>query len=398
MDIPSREQAKNNHTFFYFYLLKSWLSFVLGDFSEATKLLEVAQTFPEKTKASETDDLEFVAKDQMNLQKSIVQCLKHEKKQTIGVTRLLSPEEFKMLVSKYQSNKKQQLLDCSDETLARYFIDPKHQKQNANPIAAWDLKEPGSVMAMFKMIRAMFNTDAELSLDFIKDMHRLALDGVILPRVGRMLPIIPGNFREEPVQFAMGAKDECSLEGFYNISDWIEKQNTKKNRYRLKASNYAIEIKIFTTPRDVEEQLIELIDNYRANIRAAGTIREVIKACASFSHEFVLIHPFSDGNLRLSQQLLNFLLAKNNLPLCILSEPFLIPGASPDELVDHILIGFHNFQHLMTKGYVPDTNIKFDTDNCAQSASVNNLVGQSIFKDKPDLGSSVLIASLNMDI
>jgi hypothetical protein len=89
--------------------------------------------------------------------------------------------------------------------------------------------------------------------------------------------------------------------------------------------------------------------------------------------------------LRLAQQLLNFLLAKNNLPLCILSEPFLIPGASPDELVDHILIGFHNFQHLMTKGYVPDTNIEFDSAKIDQNVATNNLVGQSIFKSKPDL-------------
>ncbi|CEK10996.1 Fic family protein [Legionella hackeliae] len=383
MKIPERYEAKEDHTFFYFHLLKSWLNFATGNFSEAIKLLEIARTFPQKTKALETDHLLSVADEQMEQQKSTEQCLMQENKQTTGETALSSPE-FTTLVSKYSSNKKQQLLDISDETLARYFIDPRHQKEKGDPIAAWNKREPGSVSAMVKMIRAMFNKDADLSVDFIKEMHKLALEGVTLPQAGRKLPITPGEFRKESVRFSMKVKYECSLAGYYNLSDWVEKQKIKKRHFVLITSDSfnSIELQIHTAFSQIEEQLLELINDYRANISSATSVREVIKACATFSHDFVLMHPFSDGNLRLSQQLLNFLLAKNNLPLCILSEPFLIPGVSPDELVDHIAKGFDNFEHLMTKGYLPGTNIEFDSENIDKNDNPTNLIGQSIFKSK----------------
>ncbi|STX51557.1 Fic/DOC family [Legionella busanensis] len=379
IEIPIRSQAKWNHSFFYFHLLKSWLNFTIGNFSDAKTLLKLAKKFPEETRAAETDHLDSLAEKQIKLHETLQQHFTQQPKQSIE-TPILSLEEFEALVNKYQStNKTELLINASDETLARYFIDPKQQSEIRDPIALWNQNEPGSVSAMIKLICTMFTADRELSIDFFKDMHALALDGVKLPQANRSRAIIPGEFRKEAVQFGMVASKANSLAGFYDIGDWVEKQKIKGYRYNLLTSNNldSITLQIFTTPQQIEEQLLDLINDYKADIANASSIRDVIKACAIFSHHFSLIHPFSDGNLRLSQQLLNFLLAKNNLPLCILSEPSLIEGASPDELVDHIVIGFHNFQHLMTKGYAPSTN---DLEEINKDASSSSLIKQSIFK------------------
>ncbi|WP_419420481.1 Fic family protein [Legionella sp. D16C41] len=399
---PPWFRAKEDFTFFYFHLLRSWLYVIKGNFDKAEESLIVAKTFPEKTRCTETNHLGHLVQKQIELQKEIQQIYLQQSKLT--TQKEILPSNLDLMVKEYQSNQAVLLLDTTDEILARYFIDLTQQAQTNDPIGLWNQIEPGSVQAMIKLVRTIFAKNNELSTDFIKEMHKLALTDVILPQANRSLAIIPGEFRKEPIRFGM-LIDNTSLLGLYDILDWVEKENITNNGrhragYNIIASAYldSFILEIYTQPHEIEKKLTELIDNYYSDITNASSkvdpAREVIKACATFSHYFSLTHPFSDGNLRLSQQLLNFLLAKNNLPLCILSDPALIEGLSPDELVEHIVIGFHNFKQLIVKG-CSSTAKEIDSTECDKdtSSTLSSLINQSIFKyqipDKTDIKNSL---------
>ncbi|STX29227.1 Fic/DOC family [Legionella beliardensis] len=379
---PPRFRAKEDFTFFYFHLLRNWLYFIKGNFEKANEALSVAKTFPEKIRCAETSHLETLVQKQIELQKAVQPIYRQ---QSISVEEVLE-DKLNLLIKEYESNKAASLVDSSDEILARYFIDLEQQAQTDNPIDLWNQTEPGSVQAMIKLIRIMFNASAELSIDFIKEMHKLALEDVVLPQANRSFAITAGEFRQEPVRFGM-LVDNTSLAGLYNVLDWVEKENINNNdasNYNIILSAYldSFILEIYTNPAEIENKLLELINNYYLDITRASSsmhrIRELIKACATFSHYFSLIHPFSDGNLRLSQQLLNFLLAKNNLPLCILSDPALIEGSSPDELVDHICIGFKKFRQFVVKEQVT-TKVQAPRMEKIEKDNVASLLSHSIF-------------------
>ncbi|MEZ4826661.1 MAG: Fic family protein [Bacteroidia bacterium] len=80
----------------------------------------------------------------------------------------------------------------------------------------------------------------------------------------------------------------------------------------------------YTTPEEVPVAMAELIEWYR-NI--APTLHPV-SAAALLHYKFVLIHPFDDGNGRVSRLLMNFHLLKYGLP------PVIIPSAGKKEYLD----------------------------------------------------------------
>ena len=76
------------------------------------------------------------------------------------------------------------------------------------------------------------------------------------------------------------------------------------------------EIFDYTSPIDTPNKMKELIDWYRKE-EESKEIDPIVLA-AMLHYKFVLIHPFDDGNGRISRLLMNYVLHKNNLPPVII--------------------------------------------------------------------------------
>ncbi|MBR9704677.1 hypothetical protein GOV12_04645 [Candidatus Pacearchaeota archaeon] len=65
---------------------------------------------------------------------------------------------------------------------------------------------------------------------------------------------------------------------------------------------------------EVPGLLRELLKKYNARITKATTPEEIITVAADFQKDFVSIHPFSDGNGRISRLLMDYILKSKGLP------------------------------------------------------------------------------------
>jgi Fic family protein len=72
----------------------------------------------------------------------------------------------------------------------------------------------------------------------------------------------------------------------------------------------------YASPTDTSIKMGELIDWYNTEIEKNEL--HPIELAALFHYKFVLIHPFDDGNGRISRLLMNYVLLKNNLPPVII--------------------------------------------------------------------------------
>jgi Fic family protein len=88
----------------------------------------------------------------------------------------------------------------------------------------------------------------------------------------------------------------------------IEIGNYKKHPNTVRLQNG--EIFHYTSPEETPLQMGELIDWYRSEENGLHTVT----LAAMLHYKFVRIHPFDDGNGRLSRLLMNYVLLKNNLP------------------------------------------------------------------------------------
>jgi Fic family protein len=86
----------------------------------------------------------------------------------------------------------------------------------------------------------------------------------------------------------------------------------KKTPNSVRLSNG--EIFSYSAPGDVQKEMAELVAWFNEN---NGTEDPVLLA-ALLHYRFVRIHPFDDGNGRTARLLMNYVLAKNNLPLVII--------------------------------------------------------------------------------
>ena len=73
-------------------------------------------------------------------------------------------------------------------------------------------------------------------------------------------------------------------------------------------------IKIYTppTPKNTPKFIKELI--VWLNSKEADDLHSII-ICAILHHRLVSVHPFSDGNGRISRLMMNFVLNKNKMPM-----------------------------------------------------------------------------------
>src|SRR5450432_2228970 len=76
------------------------------------------------------------------------------------------------------------------------------------------------------------------------------------------------------------------------------------------------EIFHYTSPEETPIRMGELIDWFRT-AEKSGKLHPV-ELAAQLHYRFVCIHPFDDGNGRLSRLLMNYVLLKNGLPPAII--------------------------------------------------------------------------------
>jgi prophage maintenance system killer protein len=112
----------------------------------------------------------------------------------------------------------------------------------------------------------------------------------------------------------------------------------------------------------VDVLLEAIIKDFNEAIIKASGVDEKINIIAKCVQHIDQLHPFGDGNLRTSYVLLNALLRKNELSLCLLLNPNRIDCSSHIQVVEMIKLGqknYHQFiDHINTK---PKAQLIFKT-------------------------------------
>ncbi len=141
-----------------------------------------------------------------------------------------------------------------------------------------------AVVALEEFVRSEY----PLTEQFVREMHQLLL----------------GEPYHTPAQTAGG-------------------QPTRKlivpGRYKTSANNVLTatgEMFYFASPEETPGRMTDLVDWYRTE-EAAPTLHPVALA-AEFHYRFVCIHPFDDGNGRMSRLLMNLILLRHGYPMTVI--------------------------------------------------------------------------------
>ena len=177
----------------------------------------------------------------------------------------------------------------------------------------------------------------ELEISFVH--HSLTLEGnpITLPDTIRILKdkIIPKNLSTEDVDEVKNyqnailhmlndssQKKPLTLQTILNYHNLAMQHNQK-----IAGKIRKVEVTILGNPnfkvakaRDIELKLNQLLDKYNKFIKKKSNIKEIIDFTAFFHNEFQYIHPFVDGNSRITRLITFYLLQSKDIP--ILDFPF----------------------------------------------------------------------------
>ena len=124
-------------------------------------------------------------------------------------------------------------------------------------------------------------------------------------------------------QFIRGMHEVLLGEAYYTSAQTATGQPTRKmivpGQYKQQPNNVLTatgEMFYFASPEDTPAQMRDLVDWYRAE-EAAPTMHPVALA-AEFHYRFVRIHPFDDGNGRMSRLLMNLILLRHGYPMTVI--------------------------------------------------------------------------------
>ncbi|KYC44696.1 MAG: Fic/DOC family protein [Candidatus Methanofastidiosum methylothiophilum] len=121
---------------------------------------------------------------------------------------------------------------------------------------------------------------------------------------------------KELFRFLSGYNGDINLKFILKIHEILMKNIDDENAGRLRNIDISISGSDYDpTPFPVlEDELTTLIDWYKEN----RICMFPIEIACHFHQKFVEIHPFIDGNGRVSRELLNFILIKNNYPRLVI--------------------------------------------------------------------------------
>lgn len=128
----------------------------------------------------------------------------------------------------------------------------------------------------------------DISEHFIRSLHQLIL--------------------EKPYQVDAQTADGKPTKRWIKIGEY----KTTPNHVKTKTGK----LFYFATPEETPAKMNDLMDSYRKNT-ADEDINPILLA-AAFHYEFVRIHPFDDGNGRMSRLLMNFILMRFGYPPAVI--------------------------------------------------------------------------------
>ena len=124
-------------------------------------------------------------------------------------------------------------------------------------------------------------------------------------------------------QFIRGMHEVLLGEAYYTPAQTATGQPTRKmivpGQYKQQPNNVLTatgEMFYFASPEDTPAQMQDLVAWYRQE-EAAPTMHPVALA-AEFHYRFVRIHPFDDGNGRMSRLLMNLILLRHGYPMTVI--------------------------------------------------------------------------------
>ena len=124
-------------------------------------------------------------------------------------------------------------------------------------------------------------------------------------------------------QFIRGLHEVLLGEPFHVPSQTAEGISIRKfiqpGQYKRQPNNVLTatgEMFYFASPEETPGRMTDLVDWYRAE-EAAPTLHPVALA-AEFHYRFVRIHPFDDGNGRMSRLLMNLILLRHGYPMTVI--------------------------------------------------------------------------------
>ena len=124
-------------------------------------------------------------------------------------------------------------------------------------------------------------------------------------------------------QFIRGMHEVLLGEAYYTSAQTATGQPTRKmivpGQYKQQPNNVLTatgEMFYFASPEETPAKMTELVDWYRAE-DAAPTMHPVALA-AEFHYRFVRVHPFDDGNGRMSRLLMNLILMRHGYPMTVI--------------------------------------------------------------------------------
>ena len=124
-------------------------------------------------------------------------------------------------------------------------------------------------------------------------------------------------------QFIRGMHEVLLGEAYFAPSQTAEGLPVRKmitpGQYKRQPNNVLTatgELFYFASPEETPARMTDLVDWYRAE-EAAPTMPPVALA-AEFHYRFVRIHPFDDGNGRMSRLLMNLILLRHGYPMTVI--------------------------------------------------------------------------------
>jgi len=129
--------------------------------------------------------------------------------------------------------------------------------------------------------------------------------------------------QERPLteQFIRGLNAKLLVKPFWKDAITADGQPTRKQiipgEYKKTPNSVRLangEIFAYSAPEDVQNEIAELVSWFNEK----SGIEDPVLLAALLHYRFVRIHPFDDGNGRTARLLMNYVFAKNNLPLVII--------------------------------------------------------------------------------
>ncbi|MBR9704674.1 hypothetical protein GOV12_04630 [Candidatus Pacearchaeota archaeon] len=165
--------------------------------------------------------------------------------------------------------------------------------------------------------------DIILSEDVFMVYSREAIEGF---KANKLL-IVEGEYASE---------SSLLLQRLKNLNpDKIDFINANKNNLFIGEVKYSSPYKVRTLMQD-------LIKKYNTRIKAATTPEEIISVAADFQKDFVSIHPFINGNGRISRLLMDYVLKSKGLPHAHLENTLLDLSLSHEQWRKEVLKGITN--------------------------------------------------------